>query len=100
MKITIEKTENGFMIKTSDNILRKDKNTMIIGDHIDCKPHDVSVEHLETKTQLKQTLSEIDAEEHVKEWAELNHVLLEGVYAACYRQGFTDCLRKLEKKIK
>ena len=43
MKITIEKTENGFMIKTSDNILRKDKNTIIIGDHIDCKPHDVSV---------------------------------------------------------
>ena len=57
-------------------------------------------ENLDAKSILKQILSEIDAEEHVKEWAKLNHIMPEGVYASCYRQGFVDCLRFLKKKTK
>ena len=57
-------------------------------------------ENLDAKSILQQMLSEIDAEEHVKDWARLNHVMPEGAYASCYRQGFVDCLRYLEKKTK
>ena len=100
MKIIVEKTEDGFMIKTNDKILHKDDNTVVIGSHFDSRHHEVVKEKLDAKNILKQMLSDIDSEEEVKKWAELNHFKPIGMYAACYRMGLTDCLRKLEKMIK